>query len=106
MYLLGRIPRSCKIVLFALDFPENCRATSNITSPVLQTLDTIPSRSRFLIGDVVEQKKKVDTWSVKTRLISSVTLLLNELSPASTCATGTFSFAAVNAAARVEFVSP
>ncbi len=79
---------------------------STMTSPVTRTPSRIPSRSRFSTAVLVGQKRRLETWSTTTRFTSSGMARSNDRRPASTWATGTWSFAAARAPASVEFVSP
>lgn len=77
------------------------RSASTITSPVRWTPAVTPSAARFATAVAVGQKRRAEMGSVRTRFTSP-----GIRSPASICATGTCTFAAARAPARVEFVSP
>ncbi len=83
-----------------------CSTTSNITSPVRITPARTPSAERFATAASVGANSSVDTWSVRTRLVSSGIARSKDRRPASTWATGMSSLAAASAPARVELVSP
>jgi hypothetical protein len=77
-----------------------------MTSPTRWTPSVIPSAARFRTASSVGQKRSVDRRSTSTRFSSSGDDRSKERRPASTCATGTRSFAAASAPASVELVSP
>ncbi len=77
-----------------------------MTSPTTWTPSVTPSAARFATATSVGQKSRLEIWSTSLRFSSSGIVSSKERRPASTCATGTWSFAATRPPASVEFVSP